>query len=591
MALDRNRPDDNPTNRQTEEPASKDAETTPLRSDERPRTAIMTDANRLTAAELRFLRNKSLDESEAKTTESTEAEADHQDPEQRDGQTDQDAQRPAAKRGVSDTSLRPDKRDNHDEEPDASCASASDRPRTALMTDANGLTAAELRFQRNKRIDELGDRRSATFSKTEPDAVTDPGLHDRLHDAETSESLDRGGLTSQVRHDTAGKESSEEPTPSKELTKQPGADGQLAHDSREPAADTVLNDQSPIAEGHNGRIDAMSGTDQILRIDREHKVDNVEVATDYYTNVPPTNSDRYLVRDKDNPIPLFDGAPARDQARQGNFGDCGIVSTFGAIAGHRPDAIVNAIHQTGDGAFEVRLHVVAPASKRDPVARPTGDTVTYRITDELPVRIDDPTRPLAGIKADTCGWAPLMEKAIASQDQVWNSQQQADWDATWKARDKPAVDAERAAMGLSPSPDEAPTGYSRLDVGSTATQQANLIAEITGSEAEVRTMPDGPQAERQLLGEFKDQLADNKPILVGTRGPNSGYETAPFSPRTFAFGHAFEVTKVENGHIHVRNPWGDNRNPPPMPVSTFMEYFRSYDPNSSRRLGEYATLK
>jgi hypothetical protein len=267
-----------------------------------------------------------------------------------------------------------------------------------------------------------------------------------------------------------------------------------------------------------------------------------------------------------------------------------MVSTLGAVAGHRPGDIANAIKQTDDGVFEVTLNEIRPATPKDPIARPTGDTVTYKINDELPVRTDQANRPPAGVQVDGCGWPALLEKTVAAQDQTWSKQQEDEWAQRWQNYNKPAVDRERLSHGLPESPDDAPKGYNRIDIGSTPHERADLLAQLTGCEAEVRTMPDGPGSEKKVLDEFRDLLAENKPILVGSRGRVSASEVAPLSSRVFAFAHAYEVSKVEGGKIHLSNPWGEKRNPPPMDVSTFLEYYRQYNQNGSRT-GYYATLR
>jgi hypothetical protein len=223
-----------------------------------------------------------------------------------------------------------------------------------------------------------------------------------------------------------------------------------------------------------------------------------------------------------------------------------------------PDAIKSAIKQVGDGDYEITLHEVTEASPVDPVARPTGDVTTYRVNDELPVRTDKPTRPPAGVQAESCGWPALMEKAIAAEDQAWDTAKKADWDHAWTTWHKSAVDRDRSNAGLGPSPDSAPTGYNRIDIGSTAYQRADLLAQLTGA---------------------------GKPVLVGARGRRS----ADHFPNKIVPGHAYEVTKVEDNKIHMRNPWGI-RHPDPMDAKTFWEYYRRYDHYGTRD-GDYTTLK
>ena len=322
------------------------------------------------------------------------------------------------------------------------------------------------------------------------------------------------------------------------------------------------------------------------RADKPYEVKPPQIVCDYYTNIPPTAQDRYLVRDQSNPVPVFDGSPTRDQVAQGRVGDCGIVATLGSVAEHRPGAIENAIRQVGNGKYEITLHEITEATRTDPVARPTGDVKTYRVNDELPVATDDPARPPAGIKAGSCGWPTLMEKVIAAEDQTWDTTKKAGWDREWTTWHKSIVDQDRASAGLGASPKDAPMGYNRLDIGSTAYQQAGLLAKLTGEDAEVRRIPGERQGDRPLLDGFGGQLSTGKPVLVGTRGLRVTNERLPDG---IYAGHAYEVTKIEDDKIHLRNPWGYDH-PDPMEAQTFREYFRWYNQDGTRD-GHYTTLK
>jgi hypothetical protein len=305
--------------------------------------------------------------------------------------------------------------------------------------------------------------------------------------------------------------------------------------------------------------DAPAGQQPLERTDQPHEVKPPQIVRDYYPNIPPTAQDRYLARDQSNPVPIFDSSPNRDQAVQGRVGDCGIVATLCAVAEHRPEAIKEAIKQVGDGAYEITLHEITEAGPADPVARPTGEVKTYRVNDELPVRTDHPSRPPAGMQAESCGWPALMEKVIAAEDQTWDTAEKADWDHKWTAQHKPMVDLERAKAKLEPSRSDAPMGYNRLDIGSTPYQQAGLLAKLTGEEAEVRRIPGQQQGEQALLAAFGDQLGAGKPVLVGSRGRRVPTEQFPHK---IVPGHAYEVKKVMvsficiiRGAINIRTRW------------------------------------
>lgn len=342
-----------------------------------------------------------------------------------------------------------------------------------------------------------------------------------------------------------------------------------------------------IKQAITDRFGTGSDAEKLAEADDPREVQRPSYTDNYYTDMPRAAYDRYLARDQDNQIPLFDGGPSRDDVRQGKVGDCGIIATLGAVAGHRPEAIRNAIKQIGDGSYEVTLHKVDPASGLMQGARPTGETTTIRLNDELPVNLDGEGAPLAAAKAETCAWPALMEKALAGQDQSWGLTRQIDWDLHWKNSARQEVDDARLGDHLGPAPVDAPTGYDRLNIGSDSSMRANLLAELTGEEAVVRRIPNELRGEQALLDEFRDLLADGKPILVGSRAKRADSELPPLAH--FAFGHAYEVTKVDDGKIHLRNPWGDDRSPTAIDVHDLWEYFRRDERYG--RAGEYTTLK
>lgn len=319
-----------------------------------------------------------------------------------------------------------------------------------------------------------------------------------------------------------------------------------------------------------------------------HELQRPSFSKDYYTDLPRAGYDRCLVRDQENPVPLFDGPPSRSDVRQGQVGDCGVIATIGAVAGHRPDAIRNAIKQVGDGQYEVTLHKVTPATRTDPIARPTGDKVTYRLNDELPVNLEEPDAPPAGAVPERCAWPALLEKATAGQDQGWGGMRQAAWDNVWMSGTRQDVDQERQRKNRGPAPADAPDGYDRLNIGSTPHMQADLLAELTGEEAEVRRLPTLYRGDDALLDEFRDLLDDDKPILIGSRGARYDSELAPFA--NFSYGHAYEIVDVQDGKIQLRNPWGDHKAPPAITATEFWEYFREYYSDGSRG-GNYTTLR
>ncbi|WNI20965.1 C2 family cysteine protease [Streptomyces sp. ITFR-16] len=230
-------------------------------------------------------------------------------------------------------------------------------------------------------------------------------------------------------------------------------------------------------------------------------------------------------------LPLFDGPPTREQTQQGSLGDCGIVSTMGAVAGHRPQAISERIRENGDGTYEVTLHRTKRSLYGDwSRFEPTGAVIHLTVTPDLPVTSDSPDRPAyARSAAHDVAWVPILEKAIAGVDETWS-----------ESRPKPAE------------------GYMRLDLGSLPNHRAELLTQLTGELAYTDDFPthydmDGRSPDRQLVETFREKLADGCPVLVGTINLKTDDEHD--LPGGLIDGHAYEVTEVDDqGMIHLRNP-------------------------------------
>ncbi|WP_152360653.1 hypothetical protein [Microlunatus speluncae] len=354
----------------------------------------------------------------------------------------------------------------------------------------------------------------------------------------------------------------------------------LANDeiARQGVMDPDVGDsQERNPAGLSGGTDS-SGASQLPEsdaTDSDIEVSQPQMSQDYYSNIPPVALERYLVRDPDKPTPIFDGPPTRDQVVQGSVGDCGIIATIGAVAGQRPDVIQSAIREIGNGKFDVILH------ETDGAGHLTGGTRVHQVDDVLPVNVSHRDRPVAGAEAASVGWPAILEKVVAAEDQGWSADQHRVWQERWEDGahsygDKHAVDDDRRMNGLPPSPDFAPLGYNRLDLGSTSYQQADLMARLTGVEAEVCELPNGPRSDEQTIRELSDRLDENKPVIVGTRGRAAG----ELFPPGIEPGHAYEVVQVDQDMIQLRNPWGCDH-PSPMDAKTFRSYYQS----------EYATLK
>ncbi|TDC82573.1 C2 family cysteine protease [Actinomadura sp. 7K507] len=274
---------------------------------------------------------------------------------------------------------------------------------------------------------------------------------------------------------------------------------------------------------------------------------------------PADVPDRYgtpLERSDGTRTPLFDGEPTREQTKQGDLGDCGVIASLGALAAHFPEVIRDCVRETDNGNYQVRLHE-AKYSMSNRRYEPTGRPITLTVTSDLPVYDQQPNHPAFANSTSTgAAWAPVLEKALAGVDQTWDGERRKKQTRIWNARGNPG---------------DAPTGYVRLNQGSDAGDRAELLTQLSGRPATVVQFPTGydhrgRSADRQLREEITDRLAGNKPVLVGTRKLNVG-ETA--LPKKLSDGHVYEVTKVDDqGKLHLRNPW-NRKHPEPMSIQEF----------------------
>ncbi|TDD85117.1 hypothetical protein E1293_11765 [Actinomadura darangshiensis] len=279
---------------------------------------------------------------------------------------------------------------------------------------------------------------------------------------------------------------------------------------------------------------------------------------------PSLVPDRYgtpLDRADGSRVPLFNGEPAREQTQQGTLGDCGVMSTLGAVAGHNPQAIHDCVRETDAGNYEVRLHEAkySPPNQR---YEPTGRPIALTVTPELPIKDQKPDSPVfAETTSANVAWSPVLEKAIAGVDQTWNGRRRDRATELWNLWGK--------AGG-------APTGYVRLNQGTNPGERAELLTQLTGQPAKTVQFPtgndkQGRSADRQLKEEIAGQLSQSKPILVGTRKLLDGESDLP---RNLVASHAYEVTKVdEQGKFHLRNPW-NYEHPEPLTFQEFKAHIR-----------------
>ncbi|MCO6011027.1 C2 family cysteine protease [Actinoallomurus purpureus] len=352
----------------------------------------------------------------------------------------------------------------------------------------------------------------------------------------------------------------------------PGAEGSPSRaDSRKAAS--VANES---AAGGPGGEDAVEGSvldglrKAVTRLDRRaeqaetpHIVERPDAPTTVVQDKKET-AVRYgtpLDRPDGTRTPLFNGEPTREQTKQGRLNDCGIISTLGAVAGCDPKAIKECVRETDDGNYEVRLHDTE-YSKTRMRYQPTGRRTTLLVTPDLPVLAAAPRKPAFADSQETgTAWAPVLEKAIAGLDQTWDRERREKW-------------AERcAAQGKSGDP---PGGYLRLDQGSFPIDRAELLTQLTGRPAKNHDFPSGYDInargpDKQLLADLRQQLADGKPVLVGTR---TAGENEPPLAKDLKDAHAYEMVSIDDqDRVHLRNPWNEFH-PEPLTIGEFMANIR-----------------
>ncbi|MCX5193624.1 hypothetical protein OOK31_06915 [Streptomyces sp. NBC_00249] len=336
-----------------------------------------------------------------------------------------------------------------------------------------------------------------------------------------------------------------------------------APDASEPRPSHAARDDV-VEGGFMDQMKQMAGVGKHVREQRERLTNTVDRPefqdpSEYPEDLP----NRYgapLDRSDGTRTPLFDGEPSRKQAKQGAINDCGIVATLGAVAEHRPEAIRACVQESEDGNYQVKLH---EAKYNYSLGRfePTGRKINLTVTPDLPVFDATPEAPAFADSVGTgAAWAPIMEKAVAGIDQTWTDDRRDQW----------ASDSV-----LRPGPPDS-EGYVRLNKGSSAQDRAELLTQLTGRPAHVWDFPDKPNydwvsPDKQLVTDIRQQLADGKPVLVGScsekeaKGPLEN----DLHPE-----HAYEVTHVdEKGQFHLHNPWHRNQ-PDPLTIRQFRKNIR-----------------
>ncbi|MCX5266422.1 C2 family cysteine protease [Streptomyces sp. NBC_00199] len=378
--------------------------------------------------------------------------------------------------------------------------------------------------------------------------------------ADTSEPSDEDAAPGTVEEgeaaaggEEAGEGSSEE---------QAGEDAEAQDESAGAAEGAPAAEEADRSSGRGllGRfkdaVAAVRGPDTPTEV--QSVVDRPDFHNPQALNARPDRYGNPLEREDGTRVPLFDGAPRREQTHQGSIGDCGMISTMGAVAGHLPDTIRDAVRERDDGAYEVTLHETKYAALRGRY-EPTGRPVRLTVTPELPVFSEEPGKAGFARTAEVgVAWPAILEKAIAGVDQTWDDERRAKWD-----RQHSQADA-------------GTRGYVRLDDGSYGNERAEVLTQLTGRPSSVVEFPSGydmqgRSADRQLIEDIRGKLADNCPVLVGT--VSTKRSEAPLA-KDLISGHAYEVTEVDDrGRFHLRNPHNINH-PEELTVSEFKKYIK-----------------
>ncbi|GIJ29647.1 hypothetical protein Vqi01_48090 [Micromonospora qiuiae] len=263
------------------------------------------------------------------------------------------------------------------------------------------------------------------------------------------------------------------------------------------------------------------------------------------------------------PAPLFDGPPRREQVRQGMLGDCGMLASIAAVAGHRPAALAQLFQRNPDGTVDVLLH---ESTLLGDAMKPTGRRLRITVRPDVPLRSGtNGATAYADQSQNGSAWASLLEKALAAVDRTWTARQHEQWQTDWRSwhsKDHPHQ--------------AAPAGYARLNVGSTPRMQAQLLTQLTGAPSRSSVFDSRPGQEARVAQRLAALLAAGSPVITGTK-PEQAYPQAIRQQLPFGLvpGHAYEVVAVSNGQVSLRNPW-NRSHPAPMPVRDFLDLMSGY---------------
>jgi len=274
-----------------------------------------------------------------------------------------------------------------------------------------------------------------------------------------------------------------------------------------------------------------------------------EVAPEYGRPVDPNSGAA---------APLWNGLPRREQVAQGALGDCGMLASIGAVAGHSPQTIGNLFRPNPDGTVDVLLHESSLPGDR---TTPTGRRLRITVTPDVPVHAIMPGQAAYADQAQVgAAWASMLEKALAAVDRTWTESRQVAWQQQWQSW-----------QGWSDPNQAAPRGYARMNPGSTSDLWAEVLTQLTGESARADRFPTHPGSEPTVEATLAQLLARRIPVIVSTMPPDR-YQHLPNGTPPYGLhaGHAYEVVAARDGYIWLRNPW-NHGHPQPIPVRAFLD--------------------
>ncbi len=127
---------------------------------------------------------------------------------------------------------------------------------------------------------------------------------------------------------------------------------------------------------------------------------------------------------------LFNGAPTRNDAKQGQLGDCYFIASLVSLADHNPDAVQNLFIDNSDGTYTVRFYAGALGSFSNNGLVSSGFisgagtadyvTVNRRLPTNANGRLEYSGYGLSIASSATTLWIALAEKAYAQWNETGN---------------------------------------------------------------------------------------------------------------------------------------------------------------------------